>query len=212
MTTEEEDQTSPTQEWQTVQRPKRMASSSLGARPSGDRAPSGTSPGGRAPGDKVQPVTAQTAQYRQEFPEDRQERETQGQLDCQECSFQTNEERRLNKHIEDIHRITCFTCRDKFESFSKMIDHRRVKHPSSKKCKWFPNCERGDTCLYRHEAAAESIENGTPQTTQAHGDTPITCRICNTDFGDKNKMMMHRKADHLDKVNMCKKHSTWYKL
>ena len=108
------------------------------------------------------------------------------------------------KNIEEIHRITCYTCRDEFESFSKMIDHRRVKHPSSKKCKWFPNCERGDTCLYRHEAAAESIENGTPQTTQAHGDTPITCRICNKDFGDKNEMMMHRKADHLDKVNMCK--------
>ena len=119
VTAEEEDQTDSTQEWQTVQHPKRRASSSFGAkapgdRPSGDRAPSVISPGGRAPGDKVQPVTAQTAQYRQEFPEDRQERETQGKLNCQECSFQTNEERRLNKHIEDIHRITCFTCKDKF--------------------------------------------------------------------------------------------------
>ena len=204
-TIQEEHPAGTSQEWNLVVAPRRRAASD---RPPGgsapDSSPGDRAPVDRAPGDEVQSVTAQTADYRQEFPEDRQKRETKGQFYFQECSFQTNKERYLHKHIQDIHRITCFTCRDTFESFGKMIDHRRIKHPSNRKCKWFPECERGETCLYKHETAVESVENGPVQAIPAqHGDQ-ITCRICNTRFEDKNEMMMHRKSDHIEKVNMCK--------
>ena len=84
-----------------------------------------------------------------------------------------------------------------------MIDHRRVKHPSNKKCKWFPDCERGESCLYIHTSGVNNIENETPQA-NVHRANQITCRICNNSFEDKNDMIMHRKAEHIEKVNMCK--------
>ena len=93
------------------------------------------------------------------------------------------------------------TCQDTFKTFSEMIEHRRLNHPSNKKCSNFPNCERGDLCLYRHE----EVTNNTTQENQTQGpEGQITCRICLSEFHDKNEMMIHRKIDHLDKVGACK--------
>ena len=121
---------------------------------------------------------------------------------CEECSFQTDNERRLESHIRETHRITCFTCQDTFKTFSEMIEHRRLNHPSTKICSNFPNCERGDRCLYRHEGVINNV--GTPDNQTQAPAGHITCRICLSEFYDKNEMMVHRKSDHLDKVGMCK--------
>ena len=169
---------------------------------------------GRAPR-----TTAQTAEYRQEFPgeqqspgdrehmedgegmEDREQQQGQQEFNCEECSFQTSDERRLGKHTKEVHRIICFTCQDTFRSFSKMIDHRRVTHPSNKKCNKFPACDKGDRCLYKHEGNKEAFET---QAYQAHEGRKITCRSCQQDFNDKDEMMMHRKNEHLSYVKSCK--------
>ena len=81
-----------------------------------------------------------------------------------------------------------------------MIDHRRVNHPSTKKCTKFPNCERGESCLYIHEGTMESVQT---QASQALEGTKFTCRSCDTDFEDKYYMMIHRKNEHTSEVNMA---------
>ena len=86
-------------------------------------------------------------------------------IECEECSFKTDSERRLESHVRGAHRIICFTCKDAFKTFSEMIEHRRLNHPSTKKCSNFPNCERGDLCLYIHEGAINDVtqENHAPE-------------------------------------------------
>ena len=122
-------------------------------------------------------------------------------IKCEECSFKTDSERRLESHIKESHRIICFTCKDAIRTFSDMIEHRRLNHPSTKKCSNFPNCERGDLCLYIHEGDTGDVT----QENQTQGiNIPITCRICLSEFHDKNKMMIHRKSEHLIRVGMCK--------
>ena len=107
-------------------------------------------------------------------------------------------------HTKEANSITCYTCKKLFKTFSDMIEHRRIKHPSTKKCNNFPNCERGDRCLYIHEGTSEDIQSaGTPHQ-EVQGENNVVCRICKESFGDKNAMMNHRKRDHLDKVGVCK--------
>ena len=83
-----------------------------------------------------------------------------------------------------------------------MIEHRRIHHPSTKKCSNFPNCERGESCLYIHEGTTNNLNTVVTQENQTDG--PVTCRICLSEFHDKNEMMIHRKNEHIDKVGMCK--------
>ena len=125
--------------------------------------------------------------------------------DCNECSFQSEEEFRLVRHIEASHKITCYTCKNTFTSFSEMIEHKRVNHPSTKKCNTFPACVNGDRCLYIHDGAVVNNED-----VEAHGRQPygeegkITCRTCQGDFKDKHDIMVHRKREHLNIVGVCK--------
>ena len=215
-TSQEEHPAGTSQEWNLVIAPRRRAASD---RAPVDRAPGdevlaprgrvfsgepaaavevGTGEGG-APGVGQAPrTTAQTAQYRQEFPV-----EQKAHWDCDECSFQTDQEIRLVKHIKSEHRITCFTCRETFENFSNMIEHRRINHPSNRICSKFPNCERGDLCLYKHEGSmADGTHANVNQTQGEEG--KVSCRTCKNEFRDKNEMMVHRKIDHINEVKMCK--------
>ena len=87
-TIQEEHPAGTSQEWNLVVAPRRRAASD---RPPGgsapDSSPGDRAPVDRAPGDEVQSVTAQTADYRQEFPEDRQKRETKGQFSVKNVAF-----------------------------------------------------------------------------------------------------------------------------
>ena len=110
------------------------------------------------------------------------------------------------KHIKSEHRIICFTRKDTFESVSKMIDHRRINHPSHKMCSNFPYCERGDQCLFKHEGSNDEILSA--DVNQAHREeNEITFRTC-TQESIKPEIMVHRKIDHLSEVNMRKNIST----
>ena len=86
-----------------------------------------------------------------------------------------------------------------------MIEHRRAKHPSTKKCNKFPQCVNGDRCLYIHEESVVNNEDGSKHSGQTQGEEGrITCRTCQEDFKDKNEMMVHRKIQHLNVVGVCK--------
>ena len=82
-----------------------------------------------------------------------------------------------------------------------MIEHRRVTHPSNKKCNRFPACDRGKKCLYKHEGVQTDVETQAYQTQEGNS---ITCRSCQQEFSDKNEMMIHRKIEHLSEVKACK--------
>ena len=124
---------------------------------------------------------------------------------CEECNFKTNSESRLESHIKEKHGITCFTCKNTFRSFSDMIEHRKIQHPSTKKCSNFPNCERGESCLYIHEGTTNNLNTVvTQENLRQVTDGAVICRICLSEFHDKNEMMIHRKNEHIDKVGMCK--------
>ena len=160
----------------------------------GEEVEGGAAGVGRAPC-----ATAQTAEYRQEFSEVHQQQQTQECWDCDECSFQTDHENCLLKHIKSEHMITCFTCR---ESFSKIIEHRRIDHPLNKICSKFPNCERGDTCLYKHEGSMDDIHPTDANQTQGEA-VKVKCKTGKKEFKAKNEMMVHRKINHINVV-MCK--------
>ena len=66
---------------------------------------------------------------------------------CEECNFSTDNKKRLESHIKEKHRITCFTCKDTFKTFSEMIEHRRLNHPSTKNVPIFPTV-RGENYAF----------------------------------------------------------------
>ena len=75
--------------------------------------------------------------------------------------------------------------------------------PQTKYVQSFPNCDRGDQCLYKHEGSNNDVLSGDANQAQRN-ETKITCRTCTQEFSDKNEMMVHRKIDHLSEVKMCK--------
>ena len=84
-----------------------------------------------------------------------------------------------------------------------MIEHRRINHPSNKAFSKFPNCERGDTCLYKHEGSMDDVLPTDANQAQGEGGK-VTCRTCKKEYRDKNEMMVHRKIDHITEVKKCK--------
>ena len=57
-------------------------------------------------------LEAQEQEDRLGAPEQQSRHGTQNRWDCEECSFQTEEENRQSRHIKEAHRITCHI--DKF--------------------------------------------------------------------------------------------------
>jgi hypothetical protein len=74
-------------------------------------------------------------------------------------------------------------------------------HPSTKICRYFPECAWGEECLYRH---IENGESDSSDASQAQQDMKYTCKTCNNEFHNKNDMMMHKKREHPNTVNVCK--------
>ena len=79
---------------------------------------------------------------------------TSAQWNCMDCSFQGNCESDLMKHlkitshqpshtVEDKRKIfqdykQCYTCKMDFDGFFNLMNHRKIVHPSNKKCRNFP--------------------------------------------------------------------------
>ena len=62
---------------------------------------------------------------------------------CNDCSFQANCASELLKHLKlSAHQPSkkndvkqCYTCKLKFEGYFNLMNHRKISHPSSKKCR-----------------------------------------------------------------------------
>ena len=90
---------------------------------------------------------------------------------CDSCSFQASEPSELMNHLKatghqpskniDKKKIfkdfkQCYTCRMEFDGFYNLMNHRKLVHPSNKRCKNFPgSCSFGNECWYVHEEAME---------------------------------------------------------
>ena len=80
---------------------------------------------------------------------------------CKECTFQANSYHDFATHCietghkECKHDSKCKKCKKIFPSHSAVVEHIREEHPSTSKCRDFPNCPRGDTCLHVHEVQVQ---------------------------------------------------------
>ena len=123
------------------------------------------------------------------------------QFNCLDCSFQSENQRRLKKHISLEHRSlapsntdTTFNCKDCEECFGKkwqLMNHRAKKHPSNIDCRYHleDKCVYGDRCAYMHRDQADIV---------------VTCNICEKDFRSKGAMMVHRKDEHSNMIKPCR--------
>ena len=141
-------------------------------------------------------------------------------FNCHHCDFQTNCEKLLENHKKKTghtksgEEVTCKTCKKTFKNMEELRDHRRVEHPSTQRCNWFPKCKNGEKCLYVH-IREEDMDVDT-QITQERPEHK--CRVCGEHFNNKHNMMKHRKQEHIQNVNRCREGDNcsrgaecWYK-
>ena len=96
------------------------------------------------------------------------------------------------------------------------MNHRREEHPSKKRCRYFLKQQcffKANKCWYRHEENDEEEKNELS--------AEMNCRYCAECFSSKNDLMMHKKQEHIEKVERCRKflqgncslseNSCWYK-
>ena len=140
-----------------------------------------------------------------------------GTWTCNDCQFQTNKSELLMKHLKkkghqpsdssrkqnnDIR--TCYTCKNKFEGYIALMDHRKQVHPSDQICKKIPRCERGETCWYVHPGVTPSVQNDTTLASSTpQQEKIIKCRDCGKIASSRNQFMAHRKAEHTSRI-VCK--------
>ena len=129
---------------------------------------------------------------------------------CNDCSFQANCASELLKHLKlSAHQPSknnevkqCYTCKLEFEGYFNLMNHRKISHPSSKKCRNFPgNCQHGNQCWYVHE---DKMDTGEEDAGQGKSLPYTTCNICQIDFQDKRNFMKHMKSTHRDVTKKCR--------
>ena len=130
---------------------------------------------------------------------------------CNDCPFQGSLSSQLMKHlkltshqpnptIKDRNSLfldykQCFTCKQEFDGYRNLMQHRKFNHPSNRKCRDYPEkCTRGSTCWYVHSDEME-VDNS-PQKN-------IKCDFCNLEFETKRALMAHKKENHPTRVNLC---------
>ena len=131
---------------------------------------------------------------------------------------ESEEDSEQNDIIEEETLIKCHgtpgrKCQDKFKTKEELMKHRKLVHPSTLVCQNFPGCKWGNECIHVHP---EEMDLDTQ--TQVE-ETKISCRLCNAKFSGKHNLMMHRKTEHIERVNKCRdfQNSTcsrtlcWYK-
>ena len=139
------------------------------------------------------------------------------QWNCNDCGFQSTTSTPLMNHCKDQgHQpsktvqdgrgklITCNNCQKDFTSFWNLMNHRKLEHPSNRKCRDFVKgeCQRGDLCWYVHDNVME-LGSQNPQKVQLQGVDKITCYVCKCEFSNKNDMMNHKKREHPSNI-ICK--------
>ena len=130
---------------------------------------------------------------------------------CDNCPFQANCASELLKHLQvsghqpsknvrDKRKVfenykQCYTCKMDFDGFYNLMNHRKVVHPSNKKCRNFSigKCTFGAECWYVH---GEETEDSSDK---------FKCNLCDDELKGRNSFMLHKKLLHPQNVPPCEK-------
>ena len=134
--------------------------------------------------------------------------ESSEQWNCDNCDFQANEANILMKHLKLSGHLPsiqaskkdknndsreCYTCKKKFSGYYDLMNHRKLVHPSSKKCRNFPgDCKFKSDCWYVHDDAMDVDE-----------DWSFKCNSCDEKFKDKDTFKKHNDDHHVQNVIIC---------
>ena len=103
---------------------------------------------------------------------------------------------RVRCHTSE-HKVTCYNCREEFNTKVEMMDDRRDSdHPSKRKCTQDPECERGTQCWFRHRRPRQTQNSSRTE----HNGNNFTCKTCQNNFKDKNELMFQRKREHSNNI------------
>ena len=110
----------------------------------------------------------------------------------------------------------CYTCKEEFEGYIALMDHRADKHPSNKQCNKIPDCTgwvNGKKCWYFHPDST-SIQN----LNHTKQESEIECKRCSNKFKTKKIFMDHYTEKHTSHIvcrdwlkNDCKRLKYWYR-
>ena len=74
---------------------------------------------------------------------------------------------------------TCYTCKAEFSSYWNLMTHRKERHPSNKRCRYFNqnNCKFGSDCWYVHDIVKQTppsntgVSSAPPNPKSSHDDS-----------------------------------------
>ena len=134
--------------------------------------------------------------------------ESSEQWNCDNCDFQANEANILMKHLKLSGHLPsiqaskkdknndsreCYTCKKKFSGYYELMNHRKLVHPSSKKCRNFPgDCKFKSDCWYVHDDEMDVDE-----------DWIFKCNSCDEKFKDTDTFKKHNDDHHVQNVTIC---------
>ena len=160
------------------------------------------------------------------------EKETAQEWNCNDCSFQGNGPSELINHLkvtghqpsQEIENRKssfydykqCYTCKMEFDGYWNLMNHRKIVHPSNKKCRNFPeNCKFGKECWYVHEEPRLTENAPSKKTFETQKVIIFKCNLCEETFKDKGNFMEHKKKHHSEKFvsGQCErpKEDCWFK-
>ena len=136
---------------------------------------------------------------------------------CCDCSFQTNEAAILvqhlkvtghqpSKNLEKKKLFTdykqCYTCKMDFDGYYNLMEHRKLVHPSKKKCRYFPDTRVHDaSCWYVHEEP----EPMDVDVELVNKEWNFKCNFCEEAMKERREFMLHKKTKHGETVLNCEK-------
>ena len=129
---------------------------------------------------------------------------------CMDCSHQGSCISDLLKHLKltghqpsqaegDKRKVfhdykQCYTCKMDFDGYFNLMNHRKSMHPSSKKCRNFPDsCKFTDNCWYVHDETMKEETNL----------DNFKCDLCENEIKGRDNFMKHKKALHPVSVPTC---------
>ena len=147
-----------------------------------------------------------------------------GEWICSDCSFQTNEEWRLKKHIRIGHQNGCDLCENVFSSKKELCEHKKGEHKDKiSLCKdyLFDKClNEKEECEFLHAERSKNkctnCENEFDNASELNEHTKLhalqsteiekhKCNKCENEFSNINDLNEHLKLHSLQAENV-KKH------
>ena len=122
------------------------------------------------------------------------------------CPFQFNDASSLINHLKmSSHQPSkeldkkktfqeykqCFTCKMEFDGYYNLMNHRKIVHPSSKRCRNFPkSCTFGKECWYVHSEEPMDIDESPAAKANSWN---FKCNLCDEIIDERRDFMKHKK-------------------